>query len=292
MTDLDQLVADAVDLPQKLEVVGKEVADLPHTAVHREQGVGGYDLGLEVRQGSDTAVGGQWPDLLLDHQGDEEAELGDLAGDRLDVDPVDAVLDQVELSAVIEFILGERILDGRDGLLPGIGVRDLRGFGDLASLPFAVVRVQFPKRMDQFVEDAHGESPGTTRGVHNAQAVKRGNEERRLLRAEGTRRVVPCHECPQPRGVLGRRRELLRELTRKLGNEGLLDHVVHDLAGRVERPGQLAGSLARVRIVSGQEVLEHPTKQLRVERHLLFNGSVLGNCELEAFEGMDDAACT
>ena len=67
-----------------------------------QQRVGGDEAGFQVGQGFDAVVVfGVAGRLLFDGQGDEEAELGDLAGDGLDVYAVDAVLDKVEFAPEI-----------------------------------------------------------------------------------------------------------------------------------------------------------------------------------------------
>jgi hypothetical protein len=50
--------------------------------------------------------------LLVANQGNEEAKLGYLDSDGLDVDAIEAILDKVELAAIVIAVLLEVALDG------------------------------------------------------------------------------------------------------------------------------------------------------------------------------------
>jgi hypothetical protein len=63
---------------------------------------------FEVRQRSDVQIIRRLVDLLADDQRDEEAQLGDLHGDRLDVDAMDAFVDDIELAGIIREVAGFR----------------------------------------------------------------------------------------------------------------------------------------------------------------------------------------
>ena len=76
-----------------------------------EERVGGHETGLQVREGLDALVRRCGIRLLFDREGDEEAQLGDLTGDGLDVSSIDAVLDQVELSPEVTGIALEGTAD-------------------------------------------------------------------------------------------------------------------------------------------------------------------------------------
>src|SRR5207244_2735334 len=73
-----------------------------------DQGVGRDKLSFEVRQRANAvvfllaAIG-----ALVADEGYKEAEFGDLDCDGLDIHAVETVLDEVELAAVVVFVVGE-----------------------------------------------------------------------------------------------------------------------------------------------------------------------------------------
>ena len=50
-------------------------------------------------------------DILIDDEGDEEAEFTDLRGDALDVHAIEAVFDEVELASVVIGVVTEITCD-------------------------------------------------------------------------------------------------------------------------------------------------------------------------------------
>lgn len=83
---------------------------------------------------------------------------------------------------------------------------------------------------------------------------------------------------------------LLGEFVGEPDFERLVDHVVDDFPGRVERAGLLAGRGAGFGVIGGQEVLEHAPEQLGIERDFLLDQRVLGNGELVGLEDVEQAA--
>ena len=67
-----------------------------------DQRIGSDEAGLQVGQGFDAQVVSGGDGLLLDSQGDEKAQLGDLGGNHLDVHTEDTVLDEVKLASEVE----------------------------------------------------------------------------------------------------------------------------------------------------------------------------------------------
>ena len=117
-----------------------------------DERVGGDDAGLQVRERPDAVVlPGVRGRLLLDGEGDEEPELGDEAGHGLDVDAVEAVLDQVELPSEVRVaIRPEGLVDTGEILPPGCVIarfeervpRPVAGAAPLLRHPERVVRVK------------------------------------------------------------------------------------------------------------------------------------------------------
>ena len=91
--------------------------------------------------------------------------------------------------------------------------------------------------------------------------------------------VTPELRVPVRRLTLGRQR---------LG-EPFPDHVVHDLPRCVVGAGRLAGRLPGFRVVGGEQILEHPTEELRVERDLPVKGSVLLDRELVVVQEREES---
>lgn len=155
------------------------------------QRICGDELGFQIGQRPDAvvvlfaAVG-----LLVADEGDEEAELGDLNGDGLDVHAVEAVFDEVELAAVIEFVVGKGSVDVGDLLSEAVdgGVSNscvinlFRRFngrlntGNLNIPPLFIPLIELAEQIDEFMEDAHGEGTGAAGGVEDFQGVDGGDE--------------------------------------------------------------------------------------------------------------------
>ncbi len=112
VADLLQFLLDLLD-DRVVEQVALGLFSQPHMGglVQGDQGVCGNKLGLQVRQRAHAVVlrlvtiG-----LLVADERDEEPQLGELDGDGLDVYAVQAVLDQVELAAVVVGVVLEGAL--------------------------------------------------------------------------------------------------------------------------------------------------------------------------------------
>lgn len=76
----------------------------------------------------------------------------------------------------------------------------------------------------------------------------------------------------------------------QVGDEGLVHHVVDDLAGGVEGAGLFAGGGFGFGVVGGQQVFKDLAQELRVQGDLLFNRGVFGDGEFVAVQDIDQAA--
>ena len=125
--DLDILGANIFKiLTEALHIRGNKIL---FPLVETYERVGNNKMSLEVGELVEAGVGFGGVRGLVAEEGDEEAELGDLDGDGLDVHAVDALLDEVELA--------------------------------LIGVSFAQVR----KEAHHAVEQAHGEGAGAAGGV-------------------------------------------------------------------------------------------------------------------------------
>ena len=236
--------------------------------------------------------------VLLDGEGDEEAEFGDLAGDGLDVGAEDGVLDEVEFAAEVGVVV--RLEDGADVVEAGVAVSadgEVEGGGGLLArefalerLPARVLRIEAPEGEGEFVEGAHREGAGADGGVEDAELGDGADEAVGFIVGEHFRGVGVVEEVADALApelaVAVAGGGFLRERFR----QRLVDHIVHDLAGRVVGAGLLAGVLAGFGVVGGEEVLEDLAEQFRVERDVLLDGRVLLDGELVAVEEPDEAA--
>jgi hypothetical protein len=69
-----------------------------------------------------------------------------------------------------------------------------------------------------------------------------------------------------------------------MGNECLIHHEVHNLAGRVKAARLVASRCSSVLVVGCQKIFKDLAEQLGVERGFLFKGRVLFDRELVAVE--------
>ena len=173
--------------------VGQQVLLAAGAARNRQQRVGRDDLGFQVGQRRELAVAG----LLLDHQADEKAQLGNLHGYGLNVHAVEALFNQVELAGVVGVVgvgkVGVELLQrggGGAGSLVAQGrVFDVFGAGELLGqrgavlrFPQPVVGVELAQHGDQLLQHAHGESAGAAGRVKHAQALDGGHQRMRFCR--------------------------------------------------------------------------------------------------------------
>ena len=68
----------------------------------RDQGVGGDKAGLEVGERPNSEVFFLQVYLLIYHKCDEEAKLGNLDSNRLDINAIDGIFNEIEFSGEIE----------------------------------------------------------------------------------------------------------------------------------------------------------------------------------------------
>ena len=74
------------------------------------------------------------------------------------------------------------------------------------------------------------------------------------------------------------------------GAEGLVDHVVDDLARGVEGAGGLAGGIPGLGVVGGKEVFEDLAEELGIEGDVGVGGVVLVDGEVVALQQGEEAA--
>jgi hypothetical protein len=126
------------------------------------------------------------PSFCSTTKADEEAQLGNLHRDGLDVHAVQAFFDQVELAGVVRVVgvgkvgveLGQRGQGGGRVLVAQRGVFDLFGRGELLGqggavlrFPQGVVAVKLAQHGHQLLQHAHGEGARAAGGVQHAQAL-------------------------------------------------------------------------------------------------------------------------
>ncbi|MCY1356130.1 hypothetical protein D9M69_425720 [compost metagenome] len=75
----------------------------------------------------------------------------------------------------------------------------------------------------------------------------------------------------------------------EVGDECLIHHVVHHFTRGVEGTGLLACGAAGVRVVAGQQVLEHLAQQFGVQRHFFIQRRVLVHRESVAVQQVDQS---
>lgn len=247
---LDILGAEGLELGSDgLDGRGDDVA---FAVVEADEGVGDDEVGFEVGELVEAGVGLGGVRGLVAEEGDEEAELGDLDGDGLDVHAIDTLPDEVEL--------------------------------DLVDRRLAILRrlAQLLEEADHAVEEAHGEGAGAAGGVdglEGLQAVAKGGFDG--LRQGGDGDVIVAEEDVEGRGV-GDGGEG--------GAEGLVDHVVDDLARGVEGAGGLAGGFPGLGVVGGKEIFEGLAEELRVKGDVGVGGVVFVDGEVVALEEGEEAA--
>ena len=192
------------------------------------------------------AIGGI--NFLFDHQGEEEAQLGDEGGQRLNIHTVEVLLDQAELAEVVVAFAGHTLFSIRTDII--------RQTGEETLFPALVSGINNSQQFNHAVEHSHREGSRTACRIKNAQfidgldnPVRDGGEVRTLVAvAELTDKlqVLPC--CP-----------VLLETGPEMQVERFIDHVVDDSARGIVRTGCFASALC-CRLVGGidfrQQVLE------------------------------------
>ena len=90
-------------------------------------------------------------------------DQSDLDSDGLNVDAVEAVLNEPELPVVVSSAAGEQFA--------GFVAHLRRGLGKNALLPLGVADIQLLKHVDEFLEHANGERARTTRRIEDGDFV-------------------------------------------------------------------------------------------------------------------------
>lgn len=105
--------------------------------------------------------------------GDEQSSTKDLEGvhEPTDVGTVEAILDEVELAAVVIVVVVEVAHDSSDSLTALVGVLDFLGFLELELFPLFILGVELGEDEDELVEDAHGVGTGAAGGVEDFALV-------------------------------------------------------------------------------------------------------------------------
>src|SRR5262245_51631063 len=88
---------------------------------------------------------------LITNKRNEETELRDLDSDGPYVHPIQTILNQIKLAAVVVLVFGEIALDGSGGGFAGGGIGNLRGDIELKLFPTLVVGVKFVNDVDELV---------------------------------------------------------------------------------------------------------------------------------------------
>jgi hypothetical protein len=289
-TDVHQLILQQ----SQFRIGGPVVVVLMDVSV--QQRVGGHELRLQVRQCLDAVVVvGIIPVdvLLLADEGDEEPQPGDEHGDGLDVDTIDARLDEVEFARIVG--PAHAVVEGQlyllQLLLPFLLVVDVERpacvlYGEVGHhvAPPLVVGVHLLEDVHHLLQHAHGEGTGATGRVKNLTGDETLHDGTPLVRGELHLGILVAEE--------------LAVLWFEIGTDGLLevlhetlvDHVLHNLARGIERAALLACRLLRLGIVVAQEVLEDLAQELRVEGHLHVLRRVLLDGEHIAVEDREQTA--
>ncbi len=188
-------------VPHPLQLV-LQSADLIRTeqelaALKAQQGVGGHNLGLQVRQRKNAQVGFLRIYCLIHNERNEKSELGDLAGDGLNVHAVEAIFDEIEFAAVIVVVARK----GAFNRLPGLFARrgTVEGIqGRFLTLPPAlVIGVELLQHVDELLQQAHREGAGTARRIKGFQVIDCVNQRLGFLRGEVVAFLFPGEQPPQ-----------------------------------------------------------------------------------------------
>src|SRR5690625_2002683 len=145
--------------------------------IQGDKTVGDYKPGFKVGQGANIAIfGAVVACFLITYKRDEKAQLGNLNGNGLNVDAVDAVFNQIQFASVVELIAFEAGINGRYGAAARFSVFNFFGLVELALVPFAVVGVEFAQHKHQLVQNAHGVGAKAAGRVKNLGFVNGGNK--------------------------------------------------------------------------------------------------------------------
>ena len=191
----------------------------------------------------------------------------------------------VGLGGVWGLVAEERDEEAEFGNLDGDGLDVHAVDALLDEVELALIGVLFAQVDEEAhhaVEQAHGEGAGAARGVDGLEGLEtfadRGLDGGGQ---SGDGLGVLAEEDVEGRGV-GHGGEG--------GAEGLVDHVVDDLARGVEGAGGLAGGDAGLGVVRGEEVLEDLAEELGVEGDVGVGGVVLVDGEVVALQQREKTA--
>ena len=255
------------------------------------QRVGRHKFGFQVGQRQNAEVVASGMRVLLYQQRYEEAQLGNLDGDGLDVHAIDAVFDQEELAGIVGLVhaLLKGLLNGRQTLLALFVIANFEGlarFGQgyflLSGFPQGVVGVEAAEHMHDFLQGAHGKGPRATGRVEQL------NTAQRLYQAAPVVRVVE-------RLVIVFGKELSDLVGRQAGGvggvvcQGFLHHKIDHRPWGIKRARLLAGSLLGFGVVVGEQVFKHGAQQFGVKGHFLVVGGVFVNGKVVLFQQINQA---
>jgi len=126
---------------------------------------------------------------LVDDERDEAAQLGNLHGDGQDVHTEDAVLDQIQLAAIVQLVTLEGLLDRVNRRLARRCVVDLVRLGDLLFLPACIVWVELAEDKHQLVQHSHRKRAGAASRIDDFECVDGVDKTCHLCRLERVRLV-------------------------------------------------------------------------------------------------------
>jgi hypothetical protein len=149
------------------------------------------DFRLEVGQRQNAVVGLIGIDALIHDQGDEKPQLGDLAGNRLNVHAIQTLLDQVELASIVIVIVRKGAFERSAGVLAGRWAFDMCDSGFLPAAPATVFAVELAQDVHQLLQHAYRERARATGGIEHLEVVDGVDESLGFDPSEGGRGLIP-----------------------------------------------------------------------------------------------------
>ncbi len=270
------------------------VSEAKLSALEPQEGVGRDELRFEVWQGEDATIRCIGVDGLVHDEGDEAAQPGDLYGDGLDIDAVEAVLDEVELSAVVVVVAGEGTFDRAPGRLTRGRTLDAIEGRFLPAAPSGVVRIELSQEGDELLKHPDREGAGAAGWVEDLEVIDRIDEGFGLGGGKARDLLLPGEEPAE--SAIGRLQRIDPPKTSKnpveVAQEDLIDHPVHDDPRRVEGTGRLSRHATGLRIEGCQKVLEDMAEEFGIEGDLLGKGRVLHEREVVAPQDLQEGTDT
>ncbi|OQA91032.1 MAG: hypothetical protein BWY26_01222 [Elusimicrobia bacterium ADurb.Bin231] len=136
-----------------------------------DKGIGSNKFGFKVRQWPNAKVILCFIRILINNKRDKKPELAYLGSDWLEVNAVDAVFNQVEFAAIIQFIVIKSSFNISNKIVTDLRVINCHRFFNLPFFPKFVLRVYFVQNMHQLVQHPHRERAGTAGRVENFTVV-------------------------------------------------------------------------------------------------------------------------